>query len=289
MEEIWKTIEIEDALTNYEISTDGRVRNKKTLKIRKLEKIKITNYGKEGYWTVALKHNKKVYRRQIHNLMMTAFKKDDRLPFFRRPSSFKHTQSIGNPGGRPSKNKAKHIPREIGYGITVEFIDGDRNNLNIENLKWFEPAVIKKDSFIYNPKYANVFYSGPALINQININTTNNNKEDNRIIIKFLEGDNNIIGKLFIKYEKYHKDTLKIFINKNKRKSTFKRKEAVLTLEDFIIESQIKILGKIKKGRFNGIDFKSWTGNVMLNYLRQYFQIERSKQLRDRTETFISY
>jgi len=117
--------------------------------------------------------------------------------------------------------------------------------------------------------------------------------EDNELIIKYLNGDNNAIGKLFLKYQSKHKLNLSHHIRRNslKLKLYKKTKESAFTIDDIIIESQIKIMSKIKSGRFGGDNFLAWSDKLIQKYYTQYIEneLEKKKYLRDKTESAVGY
>ena len=140
MDEIFEKI---DGL-GYEVSCFGRVRNIITKKVLKPKKPKTSN-GYEAYWQVSMKVNEKRTNKLIHNLMLIAFKKDDRLPILNNITG-------KNKIGRPSRASMKYREYNVTYPKGGVFIDGDRNNLHIDNLKWADSSAKKHDKYIYNPK-----------------------------------------------------------------------------------------------------------------------------------------
>lgn len=260
--------------TNYYVSTDGRV---KYLEHWELPKIK-----KNNTWIVNIKIDGISKKRYVHCLMAEVFKKDFRIPYL-------ETNGIHGKSGRPSRNKIKAISNnyDLKYSKYLYFIDGNRDNLNLDNIEFIRS--IKTKRIVYSPKYNNVFYVGETLINQIIKNTNNSNKQDNDIIIKYLRGDNNSIGVLFQKYYNIHKSSLILTLKNIGSVNGKKRKEDAMELDDFIIECQIKIMSKIKKGRFDGVDFKKWSSMLVQKYLVQYFVIQNRKKkfLMDKTQSFI--
>lgn len=266
--------------TEYEISSYGNLKDKNG-KVRAPIKPKSSN-GYEAYYLHRIRINGKQTTRAAHVLMFNAFKKSEVI---KTPE----TLGLRRKGklGRPSKGvMSKRIHRDIKQ---VRFIDGNRENLFVDNLKSADKDLKKRFKQWYKPKYSNVFYTGESLIIFIQKNTTPRNKADNGIVIDFLKGNEAALWNLLNKYREMHKKHLQIYLKRNVNQGK-KRKESTFQLDDFITDCQIKIIGKVKKGRFDGIAFKAWSCAVMKSYLQRHFfiQKEKSKWLRDKTESFIN-
>jgi len=267
MEE-WKVI----PNTAYELSTLGNIRYHGLYEIPKRK-------NSAGQWAVKLNIDGKPIVKAVHQLMADIFLPDWRLPYLVRGN-------VHEKRGRPSRKQVKYRAEnyEVKLSKYVVFKDGNSDNLSLDNIKFLRLA---KGS-AYKPKYKNVFYTGQALIELINKNTTKSNSEDNRLIIEYLNGNSNSIGKLFMKYQNAHKVGISIFLKKKaKGYEGKKRKENAMQIDDFIIESQMKIMTKIKNGRFDGKNFKAWSIKLMEKYIEQFFVKQSKKDLIDKTQTFI--
>lgn len=280
MEE-WRKIDNFD----YEISTLGNVRKLDGTEVKK-HKPKDCN-GYEAYWQVRLKKKSGgATNKNVHTLMMNTFKPDDRL-------NYQLPVKGSCKRGRPSKTKRAAMEYYTIENKKVYFKDGNRNNLNIDNLSYYNEFIRKRFGYIFNPKYNNVFYTGDALIKLIEINTNDENRSDNEAILKFLKGDESALWNLFIKYKE---DIRRIVIIKlrekeNKKTSRFnkKKKEDIYEFDDFYIESQIKAVNKIKKGRFGGNgSFIAWMASLVTHYIQQSWVVRKNKGLIDKTHTYIS-
>jgi hypothetical protein len=263
--------------TDYVISSWGRVKhvNGKFLNPRK---VKSCN-GYEGYWNICLIINKKQCNRSIHTLMLNCFKSDH------APS---YTEILNNKKtGRPSKSRVKASTYIVKKVKQVEFIDGNRNNLWLDNLKFRDSDIKRRFKHAYNPKYANVFYTGDTLINLINKNTTSKFKKDNDAVIAHLKGNSDPLWKVMNDYESQYISALNNVLLKSTKGP--KRKENALSKHDFVIDAQVKILNKVTKGRYTGHNFKAWSKKVVEKYLVQYFFIQKKKSewIKDKTQTFI--
>lgn len=225
--------------------------------------------------------NGKRSKKAVHDLMMMSFKKDERFPKIKR-GLFKGKM------GRPSKKLASKGNYNIVFSKHAVPIDGNWLNLRLDNFKWADKSI--KNEYYYNTgkKYANVFYTGDVLIKQIQNNTSDHNKKDNDIVIDFLRGNDSAIWNLFLKYNDVYKAVLKKYLNEHSKNDSKKRKESHLQLDDFIIEAQMKMINKIKKGRYCSIGggFKSWSCHVIKHYFQRYLEIQRNKELKDKIDVF---
>lgn len=106
---VWKNVPIEEFENSYEISNDGKIRNKNT------QKIKTTQLGSTGYVTTRLDIGSCKKTVQIHSLVAKAFLK-------------------------PIEEKENKL-------IIVKFKDGNKNNVHVDNLQWeYQNVSIKKTS-----------------------------------------------------------------------------------------------------------------------------------------------
>lgn len=124
---IWKDLPLDGFGDIYDVSNTGEIRNKKTQKIRLLQP------GSTGYTTCRLDNsiiNKTV---QVHNMVANAF-----LP--------------------PVLDKN-------GYKIIVKFKDGDKSNLNSNNLEFAHQK--EKVTIINNPIVNNPVINNQVVQNQI--------------------------------------------------------------------------------------------------------------------------
>lgn len=142
-----------------------------------------------------------------------------------------------------------------------------------------------------NGKYWKKF-SKKEIIDIINKNTSENNSEDNKYIIKYIEGDDNAFGFLVTKYEKEHlwaishenkkrKSVSGYFNNKTTRRNKGRNisyGEANLEYGDILVNGLMNVMKAIKTGRFQGIDFKKWSCQIMRNtwndYARKKYNLE---------------
>lgn len=106
------------------------------------------------------------------------------------------------------------------------------------------------------------------IIDNINLNMSKENKNDNEIVIKFIQGDENIIWDLFRKYTNLYKSICFKYLNK---------REIHLEPEDIIIEFFMEFIEHIRFGKYIGISFKGYSC-VILKY--RIFAI-----LKDRSQT----
>jgi hypothetical protein len=102
----WKDVPIEEFKNSYEISNNGQIRNKNTLKI------KTTQLGSTGYITTRLDIGTCKKTVQIHSLVAEAF--------------------------------VKKIESKVNKKIVVKFKDGNKNNVNSNNLEFDYQNIIKK-------------------------------------------------------------------------------------------------------------------------------------------------
>jgi len=103
---IWKDVPIEEFKHSYEISNNGQIRNKNTLKI------KTTQLGSTGYITTRLDIGTYKKTVQIHSLVAEAF--------------------------------LKKIESKVNKKIVVKFKDGNKNNINLNNLEFDYQNIINK-------------------------------------------------------------------------------------------------------------------------------------------------
>ncbi len=264
--ELWKPIEGSDG---YEISTLGRCRvlknhsfnylrqvvlAPKAIPIKGIYKKRKSNTIHSKALTYKIKRNGRVCGNNIHNLMAEAFLPKESLIL---------------------KNGQKRVSKRI------EFIDGDSMNVSLDNLRWS----FKKTNYIRKGTRRMVFPKNLSEnIAQILSNTTEKNKGDNDILIKWLNGDNNAIGKLMIKYQAFYEFKLNWMIQKMHKSHAQKRKEAAITIQDIIMDASIMMMGKIKKGRFDGRNYKGWSGVVIARYFSEHLKRRREADLKDRVE-----
>lgn len=109
---IWKDVPLEEYKNSYEVSNNGQIRNKNTLKI------KTTQLGSTGYITTRLDIGTCKKTVQIHTLVANAFLK-------------------------PLENKENKK-------IIVKFKDGDKSNVHVNNLEYDYQNVIVKKTIINN-------------------------------------------------------------------------------------------------------------------------------------------
>ena len=170
----------------------------------------------------------------------------------------------------------------------VVFKDGDYTNCNIDNLAWESKSVFNPNRRIYAKRRIRrtVFTKHiPSIIAEIEGNTTDTNKEENKYIIEFLNGDKEAIWKLYEKCSISMIKQMKTLVGLNYMKTSKKRKESIKTYEDFAMEVFLKIIGKIKTGRFDGRKFINWSKIVARNYLAEHFRNE--SKFKDEIHTFI--
>ena len=132
---IWKDIIVDDTLTDYEISSDGRVRNKKTKKLLKLQD------DKDGYKIVSLHRPRRKFR--VHRLVAIAF--------------------IPNPNNLPYVNhidevKYNNIVTNLEW-CTVEYNNnyGTRNKRLSEKLKGKSNPYMKENNPMYSDDVKELF------------------------------------------------------------------------------------------------------------------------------------
>lgn len=112
---IWKDVPIEEYKNSYEVSNDGKIRNKNTLKIKAIQ------LGSTGYITTRLDIGSCKKTVQIHSLMAKVF--------------------------------LEPIEEKENKKIIVKFKDDNKNNVHINNLQWeYQNIIVKKvNNDILNP------------------------------------------------------------------------------------------------------------------------------------------
>lgn len=104
---VWKDVPIEEYKNSYEVSNNGQIRNKNTLKIKAVQ------LGSTGYITTRLDIGTCKKTVQIHTLVAEAF--------------------------------LKPIEQKDNKKIIVKFKDGDKNNVQVNNLQWeYQSITVKK-------------------------------------------------------------------------------------------------------------------------------------------------
>jgi hypothetical protein len=152
---VWKDVPIEEFKNSYEVSNNGEIRNKKTLKI------KATQPGSTGYVTTRLDNGTNKKTVQLHSLVADAF--------------------------------IKPIESKENKKIVVKFKDGDKSNINVDNLSL---------------EYQNMKISNKKQDNDDNPNNiiNNNNNQNNNDIQENLNNEitiNNFKGKKISNYPDY--------------------------------------------------------------------------------------
>lgn len=104
---VWKDVPIEEYKNSYEVSNDGKIRNKNTLKIKAVQ------LGSTGYITTRLDIGSCKKTVQIHSLVAKAF--------------------------------LEPIEEKENKKIIVKFKDDNKNNVHINNLQWeYQSITVKK-------------------------------------------------------------------------------------------------------------------------------------------------
>ena len=115
---IWKDIPIEEFKNSFEVSNIGQIRNKNTLKI------KTTQLGSTGYITTRLDTGNCKKTVQIHSLVAEVF--------------------------------LKPIEQKENKKTIVKFKDGDKNNVNVNNLLFDYQNIINKKVNVIDKQIINI-------------------------------------------------------------------------------------------------------------------------------------
>lgn len=116
---IWKDVPLEEYKKSYEISNNGQIRNKNTLKI------KTTQLGSTGYITTRLDIGTCKKTVQIHTLVAEAF--------------------------------LKPIEQKDNKKIIVKFKDGNKNNVQVNNLEFdYQNIIVKKTNITNTTNITNI-------------------------------------------------------------------------------------------------------------------------------------
>jgi hypothetical protein len=127
---VWKDVPIQEFSNSYEISNTGQIRNKNT------KKIKTIQIGSTGYATTRLDVGSCKKTVQIHSMVAEAF--------------------------------LKPIVEKENKKIIVKFKDGDKNNVNVNNLQWdYQNITSKSNKLNDNPVMNNPIVNNPIVNNQI--------------------------------------------------------------------------------------------------------------------------
>lgn len=189
---------------------------------------------------------------------MSKFFKNCKKPFHAQIRNNKG--EVVNLGGYKTQNDAA-----IAYNKAALLIHGDSAILNeLIDL----PETTKQNPNWLKTKRGRYWKerSKKEIIEEIIKNTNSFNKEDNGIIISFLRGDNECMGKLMEKYNEYLTKDLEWWHRHKSRNLSRKYKiELEYTCSDMVQEGFMIAMRDIKRGRYWGHTFKNWVRIIIRN------------------------
>lgn len=143
------------------------------------------------------------------------------------------------------------------------------------------------------PKINRINLSPLEAVEVIKLNTDEKNRSDNDILIEYISGDDARFAEITNKYYPVWKNTLKKkqkHYNDLKSKQKRVRTEYPHTIDDVISTGLIQAMGALKRGKFDGRNFKSWSTRVLIvTQIMMYKKEEGRRKLPMKNPEFFDY